>query len=342
MKSKEKYLVYGLFIILIAAVVYFGRAVLAPFVIGAIFAYVLNPLVDFLAHKLRLPRGFSVALVYIVLISLFSVVVINVGIRLSEESSEFSQEAKLLLQQTNTQISVLPEWLRPVSIDILESIRASLVFPNRRVVTYLPGAFNRTLSLLVFLISGFYFLKDGKKFKNGILDLFSLKIRTELEEILTKINKVLGDYLRGQLMLIIIMSVLTYLGLLLIGVRYGLILSIFTGFAEIIPFVGPVVAAGVAIIVAFTDQYSRLDPNPILDVIAVASLYTILRQLEDLFIIPQVMGRMTKLHPLVVLFSVLVGGHIFGVVGYLVAVPLTASLKVIFDHVRNKKALESE
>lgn len=340
MKLKGQHIVYGLFLMLFVVIVYLGRAVMAPFVLAAIFAYILNPLVDFLAHKLKLPRGFSVAIIYIVLIGLLSIVAVNVGMRISEESAEFSREAKLILQETNLQISNLPEWLRPISIDVFEGVRASLLSPNRKIVAYLPGALNRTIGVLIFFTAGFYFLKDGKSFKTSLLNFFSESIRTELETILAKINRVLGDYLRGQLLLVIIMSVFTYIGLLLIGVRYGLILSIFTGFAEIIPFIGPVIAASVAVLVALTDQYSRLGTNSMLDVIAVASLFTVLRQLEDLFIIPQVMGRMTKLHPLAVLFSVLVGGHVFGVVGYLLAVPFTASLKVVFDHFYQKARLD--
>ena len=188
----------------------------------------------------------------------------------------------------------------------------------------MPGALNRSISVLVFLVATFYFLKDWQGFK----------VKGELEIILQKINKVLGDYLRGQILLVIIMSVLTYLGLQIVGVRYGLILSVFTSFAEIVPFVGPLVAAGVAMFVAFTDNYSRISPLPLIDVVTVASLFLVLRQLEDLFIIPQVMGRVTKLHPLIIIMAVLFGGHVFGILGYLLAVPVVASLKVVLDHYR--------
>lgn len=337
MKFKRQQLIYGLFLALIALVLYLGRAMLAPFVLAAIFAYILNPLVDFLAHKMRLPRGLSVAIIYIVLIGLIAVLAVNIGIRISEESAQFSLEAKTFLRETNSQISSFPDWLRPISLDIVESVRGSVPFTNKRVMAYLPGALNRTIGVLVFLTSAFYFLKDGKNFKNGFMNLLPSEIKEDLEAILHKINRVLGDYLRGQLLLVLIMSVLTYIGLTIIGVRYGLILAVFTGFAEIIPIIGPIVAGTVAVLVAFTDQYSRLGINPTLDVVVVASLYVVLRQIEDIFIIPQVMGRMTKLHPLVVLFSVLIGGHIFGVMGYLIAVPLAASLKVVLDHYATKK-----
>ncbi len=309
--------------------------ILAPFFLAAIFAYLLNPAVNLLHRHFKFPRTLSISLIYIVIIGLIAILALNVGVQLTTESKEFTFEANNLIKQTNSQISVLPNWLRPLALDTFESIRSSLLLPNHRIVSYLPGALNRTISILIFLIATFYLLKDGGYFINSFLGLFDKKKRPEIELIIQKINHVLGNYLRGQLFLILIMSALTYVGLLIIGVRYALIISIFTGFAEIVPFAGPIIAAAVAVIVAFTDQFSRINPTaPLLDVIAVVSMYTVLRQLEDLFIIPQVMGRVTKLHPLVILFSVLVGGQVFGIIGYIIAVPVIASAKVVFDHIK--------
>ncbi|MCL4397707.1 AI-2E family transporter [Patescibacteria group bacterium] len=333
MKIERRHLLYIIFGLALLAVLYAVRSVLMPFILAAIFAYLLNPLVTFLTHRLKLPRPLAIALIYILIIGGLAAIAINVGVRFGQESDEFAAEARNFIRQTNSQITLLPEWLQPFALDAFESVRASLLLPNRRVTAYLPGALNRTVSLLVFLVAAFYFLKDGHSFQKNLLNFLPAKTREEGTEILAKINQVLGNYLRGQLLLIAIMAVFTYIGLILIGVRYALILAIFTGFAEIVPLIGPVMAAAVATIVAFTDQFSRLGPVPFLDVIAVISLYTVLRQAEDLFIIPQVMGRATKLHPLLVMFAVLAGGHLFGVVGYVLAVPVVASIKVIINHI---------
>lgn len=337
MKFEPRHLTYLFFGLGAAVLFYLSRAVLMPFFLAAAFAYLLNPVVSLLMHRLRLPRTVSVFVIYLILIGLLAAAVLGVGVRFNEESVQFGREARVFIQQANTQIYSLPTWLQPVALDIFESVRTSLLLPNRRLVTYLPGALNRTISVMVFLVAAFYFLKDGHYFLDNFFRLFPQKSRKGLEEIAQKINRVLGNYLRGQLFLIVIMSALTYIGLLLIGVRYALILSIFTGFAEIVPFVGPLAAASIAAIVGFTDQFSRLGLTPVLDVIAIVSLYTVLRQLEDLFVIPQVMARMTRLHPLVVLFSVLAGGHIFGVIGYIVSVPIVASVKVVIEHVLESK-----
>ena len=332
MKLEVKHLVYLTSLVLLAMLAYAGRAILTPFILAAIFAYLLNPLVNFLTHRIRLPRALSIALIYIVLIGSITALVLNIGARLTEESNEFAQETRFFVQQANSQIISLPGWLQPIARDTFDSVRASLLLPRGRVVSYLPGAIDRTISTLVFLVATFYFLKDGRKFVDGFLSFFPPRARQELEIVGQKIGRVLGAYLRGQLLLIAIMSSVTYIGLLIIGVRYSLILAVFTGFAEIIPFIGPAVATGLTMLVSFTDKFSHLGVNPLLDATAVLALYVVLRQLEDLFVIPQIMGRLTKLHPLVVLVSVLFGGHLFGVVGYVIAVPVVASSKIILEH----------
>lgn len=325
MEFKQKYWLYLIGAAILGWVVYAGRGVWTPFVLAATVAFILNPLVNFLTHKIKLPRTISIALIYLVIIGFLTVAAVMIGTKIGEETREFSHEANFYLQNTGEQIKILPEWLQPVAFDVFDSVRQSLLFPTRRMVNFLPGALNRSISVLVFLVATFYFLKDGQEFRKSF---------PRLETIFQKISKVLGDYLRGQILLVIIMAVLTYLGLQIVGVRYALILSIFTGFAEIIPFVGPLAAVGVAALMAFTDGYSRISPLPLIDVVTVASLYLVLRQLEDLFIIPQVMGRVTKLHPLIIIMAVLFGGHVFGIIGYLLAVPVVASLKVVLDHYR--------
>lgn len=329
-------MIYGLIAVFSLWLLYLVRAAVIPFVLAAGFAYLLNPLVSFLTQKVKLPRNLSIVVIYIILIGFLGTIVAFVSTNLTSESEQFSKEARFLMREANSTITVLPDWLQPLARDSFESVRTSLLFPQRRVAAFLPGAVNRTIGLLVFLVASFYFLRDGHTFLKNFFALLPNKIAKEIEEILQKINGVLGNYLRGQFLLVMIMSAVTYAGLTILGVRYALILSVFTGFAEIIPYVGPVVAAIVAMGVAFTDHISRFNFVPLIDLVSVGALYFVLRQLEDLFIIPQIMGRLTKLHPLVIMFAVLTGGHLFGLVGYLVAVPVIASLKVVADHFHEK------
>lgn len=332
MKIKNKAFIYIVLIAILAFLIWIGRGVLPPFIMAATFAYLLNPLASFLARRIKLPRVLAIAVIYFALIGTLVFVLMTVGANLAEESELFSQEAKNILHEASLQIGILPLWLQPVALDLLSSARTSFVVGPRNVASFLPGIVNGTVNILVFLVAAFYFLKDGHKFVHGFIDLFPEEWRPEIDVVLKKINKTLGDFLRAQLLLVAIMSILTYISLSILGVKYALVLSIFTGFAEIIPFVGPMVAAGLAMLVAYMDGVSSLGMDPVVQMAVVGIVYTVLRQLEDLFVIPNVLGRMTKLHPLVVLFTVLFGGHLFGVLGFVLAVPIVASVKVVLEH----------
>lgn len=315
---------------LILFAIYAGWEVASPFFIAGVVAYLLNPLVSFLSQKLRFPRTASIFLIYSILLGLIAVSVYNLSFQIAQESKELVHNAAL-------QISALPGWIQPAAIDFMDSL-------NKKAITYLPGALNRTVSFLVFLVATFYFLKDGHSFQNNFLKIFPGKLKEEIGEIIQKINKVLGNYLRGQLLVILITSTLVYLGLILIGVRYALVLSLLTGFLGIIPFIGMITATSVTVFVAFTDQFSRLGMDPVIEILAIVSLFVVLNQLNDLFISPHIMGKVTKIHPLVIMFCVLAGGHLFGIIGYIVAVPVVASIKVVLDHLFEiqQKAPESE
>lgn len=335
MNKSQRNFIIALVAIAATLFLYLVRSTLMPFVLAAVFAYLLNPLISFLTHRVRIPRSLSIIAIYIILIGALGITLGVVGSNLASESEQFARETRVIMKEANSTISTLPSWLQPIVLDSFESVRTSLLYPQKRITAFLPGAVNRTINMLIFLVASFYFLRDGGTFIKSFFAFLSKKTAAEVETILQKINAVLGSYLRGQLFLVAIMSTLTYVGLTIIGVRYALIISVFTGFAEIIPYVGPIVAAAVAMIVAFTDQISRFNLLPTIDLVTVAVLYFVLRQAEDLFIIPVVLGRLTKLHPLIIMFVVLAGGHVFGLFGFIAAVPVVASLKVVIEHLHS-------
>ena len=333
MKWSTRHGVYLLLVIGVLWLVYLGRGVLPPFVLAVGCAYILNPLVEFLSRKIKLPRVVVIGLIYAGLVGTLAVTLVTFGARLAEESASFTLEARSFIHLAGSQVGNLPIWLQPVAVDLLNSVRSTVSGGPRHVAAFIPGIVNGTVNILVFLVAAFYFLKDGHRFVSGFLSVFPAELRFEAEVIVKKVNKVLGDYLRAQLLLVLIMSTFTYIGLLVMGVKYALVVALFTGIAEIVPFIGPVVAAALAMFVAYTDGVSTLGLDPVMQMAVVGGFYAVLRELEDLFVIPTVLGKMTKLHPIAVLFVVLLGGHLFGVFGVILAVPVAASLKVVLGHV---------
>lgn len=311
---------------------YLERAILAPFILAAIFAYILNPLVNLLTHKIRLPRSISIVFVYLLLVITFGGGLVWIGAKLAHESLQLERESQGLVRDLDVQISHLPDFIQGFAQDTVESLRESTAVAPQKALPFFSGAVSRLVYLFVFLISMFYFLKDGGRAINKFINFIPETNRAETVDLLNKINKVVGNYLRGQLVLVLIMSSLTFIALTIIGVRYALLISIFTGFAEIVPFVGPLVAGAVAVTVAVLDGLSRYGWPPLYEASIVAAVYFLLRQFEDYFIIPHIMSRITKLHPLLVLFAVLAGGHLYGALGLLLAVPVAATVRILLQY----------
>jgi predicted PurR-regulated permease PerM len=155
--------------------------------------------------------------------------------------------------------------------------------------------------------------------------------RLDVEILLRKINQILNGYLRGQIFLVFLVSLVLFIALSVMGVKFSLLLAVFSGIAEIVPIIGPIVAATVAAVVVFLSGVSNFSLSPLQAVILVVIVYFIVRQIQDYFVTPVIMGRITKLHPLVIMFAVLIGGHSFGILGLILAVPAAAILKLLLD-----------
>ncbi len=322
-------IVIGLFVLWF---LFIERAILTPFVIAAIFAYIFNPVVSFFSEKFKLPRTLSVAVIYLILIFIFVGTGILFSQRIGEETQELRHEVYALTMTAKNQINNMPVWLRPTVVDILSTVEKTSTFSYPSAFSVFPQVFSRIFGFIIFLFSAFYFLQGGRGMVDKILNYFPHNYRIELDILLRKINSVLVSYLRGQLFLVFFVSLVLFVALTILGVKFSLILAVFSGFAEIVPIIGPIVAGGVAAIVAYLGGTANFGLDPFQIAIAVIVIYFVLRQIQDYFITPYVMGKITKLHPLVILFAVIAGEHSAGILGLILAVPIAGILMVIFEY----------
>ena len=192
------------------------------------------------------------------------------------------------------------------------------------------------VNVLIFLFSAFYFLKEGRKIFDRFLHYVPSEYRIEVEILMKKINNVFGGYLRGILFLMFVVFILTYISLTILGVRFALILAIFSGFAEIVPFIGPITAGAVASFIVFLNGTSNFVLTPIQGAVVTAVVYFLIQQFQNYFVSPYVMGKMVGLHPVVILFSVIAGEHLWGPMGFVLAVPTAASIKILLEFYLDK------
>jgi len=322
--------------ILVLWFLYIEKAILTPFILAAIFAYVFNPIVNFFSNRLKLPRTFSVLIIYLVIISIVILSGVTLSKRVMEESSELGSQAAKITQTAKTQINSLPDWAKPTVNDALKTFENTKTFPYTSVFSVFPKAFTGIINLIIFLFAAFYFLKEGKNMFEKALTFVPNDYKVEVEILIRRINSVLGKYLRGQVFLVFFVSLVLFILLSILGVKFALILAVFSGFAEIVPIIGPIVAAVVAATVAFFGGTANFGLSPVQLIIGVVIVYTVVRQAQDYFVTPYIMGKITELHPLIILFAVIAGEHIAGIMGLILAVPVAGMIKIIFEYSLDK------
>ena len=317
---------------------------LNPFLWALVTAYLLNPLVRALAQRSRIRRFWWVLLIYIVFGFLLFAGINYLWPRLFGQFTEL-QEALPDFARTSTRwlerygrfnFGGLVVDLRPAEADIVQWFTDLASELSASVPELVLGVIERLILLLVYLVATFYLLLQADQIAEGFYGLIPAPYRDEIRELGRSIDRVLGAYIRSQLLLIVLMAVLTYIPLTLLGVKYALVLSIATGFLEIIPFVGPYTAAGSAVLVSLLQTTTPFGwPNWVLALV-VGLIYLVLRQAEDHLIIPTLVGHIVKLHPVLVIFSILAGGHLGGALGLLIAVPLAATVRIILVYLYAK------
>jgi predicted PurR-regulated permease PerM len=308
---------------------YIERAILTPFVLGIMFAYILTPVVNSIYRYLKLPRTISIVIIYFIIAGLFIYLGISLTRQITNESSELKSFINKLPEATENQISSLPYWIKPMAQDTFAFLEKPSPISSASIFNFFPQAITRIIGLFIFLFSGFYFLKDGSSMFGKLLNSVPSSYRGDLESLLLKINNVLKSYLRGQVFMIFLVSLILYMALSVVGVKFALILAIFSGFAEIVPIIGPIFAGAAGGLIALSSNNLSFGLNPMQGAIVVIVIYFIFRQIQDYFIAPGIMGRIVKLHPLVILFSVLAGQHLWGILGVILAVPIAGIVRIL-------------
>jgi predicted PurR-regulated permease PerM len=319
------------------------RGVLRPFIIALILAYLLNPVVTRVSQRGRLPRGWAVAGVYIILAMLFTwgvLVVLPVATREARELAVtlprlLVQFQTLLAQEQTVTVFGAEVSLAPISDEITRTLAGLVSATSHRLVETAVQTVETLLKSLLALVATFYLLMAGDRIKHGVRNLTPPLYRREFGPLVAEMDRILGRFVRGELLLIIIMSVTTWVALSLLGIRYALILALIAGVLELIPFVGPIAAAVPALALALF-QPSPHGWTPLVNASVVALTYFVLRHAEDYFVIPQVVGRVVELHPVLAMFAVFSGAAFGGVLGMFLGVPVAAVLRILARYLYHK------
>ncbi|WP_301859827.1 AI-2E family transporter [uncultured Megasphaera sp.] len=315
------------------------NAIYWPVIISLILTFILMPVRDLCSRilyrliKRHVPVDIAILLSFVVLILIVTGVT-NVILR------PLLAQVNLLAANFNTIVAQTAELVNQLENDqnqfyIPEQVKSIINDAFVKVGNYgVEGVSNLIRS--VFVIAGtvveffvvpfitFYFLKDGGSMIRSFVKLYPEQYQTQLTDVFQEIHHVLSRYIRGQLLMSCIIATLTFLGMWLMGVPYPMVIGLLAAITEWIPIVGPIVGAIPAILLGATVDLSLS--------LKVLVFYIVIQQIDSHLIMPQVMGAVISLHPVVIVIALLIGGTLFGVAGMILTVPVTAVLQILCKH----------
>lgn len=334
--------------ILIGAAVVFGFVLamaadaVRPFIVGLLFVYLLDPPIRWLV-RLRVPRPLAILVVYVVVIVAIIEFLALTLTPLLNEILRFIEDLPTLVDDLDTQLrrlgeayarlqipDAVREWIDSMLVSLGEegaigagAVDLSVLLPVLTGATSLIGLLFGYLILPVWVA---YLLKDRIALTAAFDRAIPRTWRFDVWAVIRTAERVFGQWVRGQIVLGVSVAVLTFVGLLIaselidpIFGRYALLLSVVAGVLELVPIIGPIIAAIPAVLLAAT-----VSPGV---TVAALVLYTLIQQIENNFLVPKIQGDAVELHPAVVMFAIIVGGSLAGLLGAILALPVTAAVR---------------
>lgn len=327
-----------------AVALYAVRELLVPFTLAVLLAYLLNPLVVFIARVTKRSRTTAVALVYLALLAALALALVLLIPTLVRQVRAIDLDLNRMSAQlrdftaAHRQVELLGFSLDLFSLygELQGTLQSAMSLLLAKTGSVLVGVVSSTAWFLLILVATFYLLKDADSIGAYLLDLAPEGRRKDLLDIAQEVNAVLGSYLRGRLVLCLVIGVVTWATMALVGLPHALFMGLIAGVLEIIPNLGPVLATIPAVLIALYQGSAHVPISNPWFALVVLGLYTLIQQLENAFLVPKIIGESVNLHPLVVLFGILAGASLAGVVGIFLAVPAIATGRILASYLFKK------
>ncbi len=310
--------------------------ILTPFFIAGVISYILQPVILYLSRHHKFPRNASVAIIFLLFLSVFTIVIAVV--------------LPIIYQQITLLISKIPIYKNYLQTELIPTITVKVQAVDPAIASkikdlinnfangifslmtslannlwyYTMATINVVILLVLIPIILFYFLRDWSKITNNIDNLLPLQNKPKIKQLLTAINDTLAAYIRGQLNVCLLLSTYYSIALSVIGVDLSVLLGVVSGFSIIIPFVG----ASLTFVLTMIVSYCAFGIANQLFYIAI--IYMVGMVVESYILAPKMIGDKIGLHPLWIIFAVLALGNLFGFIGIFFAVPMAGIIKVLF------------
>jgi len=318
-------------LISISYILYIGKTVLVPVLMAFLFAVLLLPINNFLHYKLRFPNGLAATIT----ITLFVFSVLGILAFLSYQISDIASDFALIKKNVNLFITDIHRFIKTnFSVSIweqkkyIEDVTQDSVKKGKATIgTTLISVSNTILDITLIPIYTFLILLYRTHFMVFFTKLFRKEYHPKLQEILSQVKKAVQSYISGLIIEMIAVSILTSIGLYIIGVEYFILLGVITGILNLIPYIGILIAGILTILASLTG-------TPDLSIIlAVIAVNVVVQIIDNNILVPLIINTKVQINAFVSIIGIIIGGGIAGIAGMFLAIPILAIVKIVFDKV---------
>ncbi len=347
-KETRPYWFRRLVLVLVLAAGAFGfyiiRSALIPLFVSMLIAYLLTPLTDYLENR-GLGRIVAVTITFLFFFALLFLVILYLFPLIKNQVGDLTAALPRNLAILNTRIAQLQGrlavyWPPIEEVDVGVRVQKVILDTLNALPAYAANIFSFFPLLILVPLISFFFLKDAKRIRRTFVGSVPNRYFEMVMGLLYEVDQKIGSYVRGQLLRSLVIGSLTYLGLRLCGLKYSLLLGIFAGLMNLIPYAGPAIAAIPALVLAILNQANpnALIPSflPLPLVIHVGLVYVIVQTMDAIWVAPYILGWSVDIHPLGIVLVLLFGNQLFGWWGIILAVPVASIIKLTFEAVRSR------
>ena len=309
-------------VLLVLSFLYMVWDIIVLLFVSLVFAASLGPALDWFERK-KLPRPIGILIIYAAVLLIFSLAVVLIIPPITEQIDQLANSFPIYYERLVNSFGDLS-----LKTDVSQTLQQNLQSVGQTISEYttsvfntISGVFGGVFTFLMVLVLTFYFSVEKNGLKHFVTSVTPIKYHKYVLNVFEQIQDKLGLWLRGQLLLSGIIFLVTWIGLLILGVKYSLVLALIAGITEVIPFVGPIIGAVPAIFLAFLQ-------SPVKGLLVVG-LYPVIQQLENHVIVPKVMQKTVGLNPIVVIVVILLGAKLAGVLGALLSIPVAIAIMVV-------------
>ncbi|SET93165.1 Predicted PurR-regulated permease PerM [Salinibacillus kushneri] len=311
--------------------VVFFQTLFAPFLLGGILFYLFRPFIRLL-ERMKVPRKIGIILLYLIFVGFLTFIISVIAPVVHQQFSNLIDnipemvdvvEQGITYWQTNQDL--LPQYAKNAIDYVSNRLEDILMSTGTYLGEVLGNVVGFIVSLVIVPFILFYLLSDQEKFVPNVTRYFSKSQAHQIKEVFRDMDKAIASYIQGQLIVSSFVGIVLFIGYLIIGLDYSLLLALFGMVTNVIPFLGPFIAAIPAVIAGWFQ-------DPMMSVYVIIVM-VVAQQAESNLISPLVMGKSLNVHPLTIILLVLVGGNLAGVLGMILIIPFYAVGKVIVQHI---------